>query len=335
MKKKKHILLTFDHELFLGKQSGHVEHCMVEPTKYLQEVFDKHQIRKAIFFVDTTYMQALKSTGGDFLKDYDKVCENLQFLLENGHYVFPHIHPHWLDATHENGEWQLTNLNKYAFKNCSAEEQEKIWEDSFRILKEIGVEQYHSIDGFRAGGWCIQPFSDFKPYFQKHGITYDFTVMPYTYSWTDAQQYDYTAAPSATPYRFSDDVMKEDSSGAFVEIPIGIRNSTRESIGEKLWKKYLWKTGNTSLGNGIGVVPNKLSYQPHQSPKNVQMISLELMHAMNFKIHQSFLDQNEIMHFISHPKMLSRHNIKIFDKFMNYATQKFNLEFDFKHLPGL
>ena len=336
MEETKHILLTFDYELFLGQRSGDVEHCMVRPTHLLQEVFAKHEIRRAIFFVDTTYLAALKR-GSDpiFDKDYEQIRGNISFLLENGHYVFPHIHPHWLDAKHENGEWALTELSKYAFKNCTPAEQAEVWQSSMDILMDFGVSEFHEINGFRAGGWCIQPFTDFKPFFEKHGIQYDFTVMPHAYSWTDAQQYDYTNAPSTSPYRFEDDVMEEVENGQFVQIPIGIRPIRHESISQRLWKKYLWKTGNTSIGNGVGVVPHKQAYQTAASPRNVEMISLELLHLFNLKSYRLYLQQNDIMHFISHPKMLSNHNIKIFDKFMSYASHNFNLEFDFKHSPGL
>ena len=60
MKETKHIVLTFDHELFLGSRSGSVDTCMIQPTTLLQEIFDDFGIEKAVFFLDTTYVSCLK-----------------------------------------------------------------------------------------------------------------------------------------------------------------------------------------------------------------------------------------------------------------------------------
>jgi hypothetical protein len=335
MKERKNILLTFDHELFLGERSGDVNSCMVEPTKLLQDIFNDFKIEKAIFFLDTTYVSCLERNLDikQVKKDYELVKLNIKFLLENGHYVFPHIHPHWLDATYVNNNWVLSNLTRYTFKACAKEERADIWEDSMRILNEFGVPDFHPIDSFRAGGWSIQPFEDYKPFFIKHGIQNDFTVLPGTFSHTDAQQYDFTAAPRLPIYNFEDMVTEPKKNGSFYQFPISTKtNAGSDSLSSRVFKKFLWKTNNRSIGKGQGVLPKNKPFQPKLQAKQLEMVSIELMHKLNLKDYKKHLDENEVVQFISHPKMLSRHNLKMFRKFMNYASQNYNLVFDFKSL---
>jgi len=217
MKNKKNILLTFDHELFLGTKSGSVDYCMIKPTNELQKIFNEFKIQKAIFFLDTTYLSCLKTHSKirSFQKDFEKIKSNIHFLLDNGHYIFPHIHPHWLDAKYINGNWVLKNLKKYTFNACSIKERKKIWEESISILKEFNVESYHPIDSFRAGGWSIQPFKDYKPFFEKYGILNDFTVLPESYTHSNAQNFDFTSISSNSIYRFEYEVTKPVKNGKF------------------------------------------------------------------------------------------------------------------------
>jgi hypothetical protein len=335
MDKKKTILLTFDHELFLGSRSGDVNSCMIEPTRLLQEIFNEFRIEKAVFFLDTTYVSNLKRNleKEDCRLDFEKVESNIKFLLDKGHYVFPHIHPHWLDADYQEGNWVLNNLEKYTFNACSHDERAKIWCDSIQVLKDFGVDKYHEIDSFRAGGWSIQPFEDYKPYFDQYGIKNDFTVLPQSYSYTNAQKYDFTSAPRKAIYKFDKEVTEPSDTGIYFEFPISTRPSPQEDgLKEKVLKKWLWKTNNKSIGKGQGVLPKKVEYEPREAPKDVEMISIELMHMLNFKDYVKHLDEHDVVQFISHPKMLSRHNLKMFRKFMKYASQNYNLDFDFKSL---
>src|SRR5882757_1817531 len=97
---KKSLLLTFDYELFLGKSSGSVQECMKQPTKLLQKVLSRHGVT-AIFFVDTTYLLTVEKNAKKYAvcrEDLEAVSKQVQELIMDGHYVFPHIHPHWLDA---------------------------------------------------------------------------------------------------------------------------------------------------------------------------------------------------------------------------------------------
>ncbi|HMT30090.1 MAG TPA: hypothetical protein PKD91_12500, partial [Bacteroidia bacterium] len=195
---QKQLLITFDYELYLGNRSGTVDDCMIDPTNKLVEVMEPFGIH-AVFFVDTTYMLRLKAQSvltEACKKDFEKIASQLRMLVQKGHYVFPHIHPHWLDAEYleDKNQWRLNNISKYRFHNISEAERTKVFDGSVELLNEIFHSEFpnYKVDGYRAGGWGIQPFEDFLPYFLKNGIKHEFSVLGGIYQYTDAQQFDFS-----------------------------------------------------------------------------------------------------------------------------------------------
>lgn len=335
---KKNILFTFDYELFLGESSGSVLKCMIEPTEKLIAIFDSFQVKHAIFFVDTIYLIRLKEIAKSSAAakgDYELISKQLQLLIQKGHYIFPHIHPHWADATYNalKNNWVLSSLQKYRFHSISEAEREYQFDQSIKILKEIiqPVNPNYAIDGYRAGGWCIQPFSDFYSHFKKHGIKYDFSVLPGLENKSDAQYYDFEKAPLASIYPFEIDVLLEDLSGSFTQIAISVIPIPKlYQLINKLFNKYLWKTGNRSSGDGIGVVASSFNSSPNKS--NKEMVSLELLNSVKLPLYKRFLKENKLIHFISHPKMLTKHNFACLQHFLNFAKAQGFIENDFRKM---
>src|SRR5689334_22752168 len=124
---QKQLLITFDYELFLGNRSGNVDDCMIEPTRKLMAVMKKYGVRD-VFFVDTTFLLRLRSMA-DTIRicavDFRNVAGQLCDLVEDGHCVYPRIHPHSLDATnHEpRHQWSLKNTNNYISRNSAQNER--------------------------------------------------------------------------------------------------------------------------------------------------------------------------------------------------------------------
>lgn len=336
MKKTKTIILTFDYELYLGKRSGTVENCLIKPVELINELFKTLGIRGAIFFIDTTFLATIRTHANSpqLLEAFRKIERQVNYLLENGHYIFPHIHPHWLDAKlMENFEWNLDNMTKYRFESCSNIEKDYLWNQSMEVLKLMRVDTFHPIDGFRAGGWCIQPFDIFKPYFRKFGIKYDFSVMPRNVCYSNAQCYDFRTAPTMSHYKFNDDPTSPDVDGDFFEFPISVRcNSNRNNFLFKLFSKFNSKLGVRSFGDGSGVVPILQPNSPNYS--EYEMISMELLNAYTYKAYLDYCRKNDCIQFISHPKMLSLHNLKYFKKIIDVLNNEFYIEYDFKSVSG-
>ena len=62
------------------------------------------------------------------------------------------------------------------------------------------------------------------------------------------------------------------------------------------------------------------------------MISVELLNLVKFRIYLRFLQRNDYMHFISHPKMLSQHNLSIFGKFMKKIYSTYEIETNYHNM---
>jgi hypothetical protein len=344
---QKQLLITFDYELYLGNRSGTVQDCMIDPTNKLIEVMGRYGIH-AVFFVDTTYLLRLKQqsqTSPACKKDFETVADQLRNLVKIGHYVFPHVHPHWLDAEYlpEINQWRLNNISKYRFHNISESERTHVFDGSVKILQDILLPHFpnYKVDAYRAGGWGIQPFEDFLPYFKKHQIKYEFSVLGGIYQFTDAQYFDFSNASTKTIYRFSKDVCLEDPDGEFIQYNISsIKISPFASFLNKIWIKILFKVfkDHTFLrGEGQPsrvITGNKPSSSVGSDLSNTvwERISVELLTAVKLNSYQEFLDKNRYMHFISHPKMINNHNLTVFNKFLKVAFEKYSVETDFYNM---
>ncbi|MBK8338999.1 MAG: polysaccharide deacetylase family protein [Flavobacteriales bacterium] len=178
----RHLLLTFDHELFLGRRSGTVERCMERPVDRLLPIIEQYGLR-AIFFVDTTFLMELDGRAAVSIKcraDLDRIARQLRELVQRGHAVYPHIHPHWADARYDAAahQWDLQELRSYRFSALDEAERERVFRGSMEILRRIlaPVDPLYRIQAYRAGGWCIQPFDDFAP-ISRHLVERDMSVL--------------------------------------------------------------------------------------------------------------------------------------------------------------
>ena len=344
---KKSLLLTFDYELFLGKSSGSVHECMITPTELLRKVLSKHGVT-AIFFVDTTYLLTGEKNAQlheAARKDFEDVSNQVRALIGDGHYVFPHIHPHWVDAEYhvESNEYTLNDISKYRFHNLTIAQRETIFNGSIRILKEIihPIKPGYEINAYRAGGWSIQPFEDFLPAFNTNNIKYDFSVMAGMYQYTKAQYFDFSNKVDKDIYRFGTDVLKEEKDGPFIEVSSNILQIPKQAdLLHRIHQKYLWFIKKDySYGKGIGQYEGNIKDIQPTSPEGKQhmhdryeFFSLELLSIAKVGTYLNFFKENNYMHFVSHPKMLSEHNIDMLDRFVGKAKAKYEIETDFKKI---
>jgi len=338
------LLITFDYELFLGNRSGFVDDCMIAPTNKIISLLAKYNA-KAIFFVDTTYLLRLKKqaeTTPACEADFRKVAAQLCDLVAKGHFVYPHVHPHWLDAEYlaESNQWRLNNVEKYVFKNISEKERSEVFDGSVRLLEEILHPQFpdYKINAYRAGGWSIQPFTNFKPYFEKHKFLYEFSVLGGFYQFTDAQYFDFSLAPTKSIYRFNDDVCKEVANGPYVqynissiEIPstLSFVNKIFLKLHMKLFNDHTFHKGEGQPSRILNHIKPESSAGKDISDSQSERVAVELLTEVKLNRYNSFFDRYSYMHFISHPKMITGHNLAVFDKFLKRAFNKYKIATDF------
>lgn len=342
---KKRLLFTFDYELFLGVRSGTVPDCMIDPTNRIIKIFNEFKV-SAVFFIDTTYLMRLREMAAvneKCSKDYNAIAEQLKTLVQQGHYVYLHIHPHWLDAEYveSTNQWKLTTVKRYRFHNITDQEREKVFGGSVEILNEILKQDFpgYEINGFRAGGWSLQPFSDFKPYFEKYGIKYDFSVLPGTYQFSNAQHFDFTLAPQKPVYHFEDDINIEEPDGRFTELVSSIiAVSPAVNFLHKLHLRWLYRIAKDhTYGKGQGqrsidisdIKPAGMNGSSIRNPL-LQPVSIETLSMVKLPAYFRYFHNHSYMQFVSHPKMLSHHSMRTLRRFLLAVTKKYDVEFDFK-----
>lgn len=344
---KKHLLITFDYELFLGPKSGYSGECLIAPTNVLRSILNPYGI-KAIFFVDTTYLITLEKYAESYPRcksDLENISAQIRDLILDGHYVFPHIHSHWLDADYDPGDHQfsLTKVARYRFHNITESEREMLFRESIRILSDIihPVSPEYEINGYRAGGWSLQPFDDYKPYFEKFNIRYDFSVMPGLYQFSNAQYFDFSDAPRKPIYHFSEEVTKEDQDGPFTEVGSSvIRIRSHISFFHRLQLQVLYRIlKDHTYGRGVGQQSKNIhDLKPNSvkgfdtNDKKYEAASAESLSIAKLPSYLRYIHENEYLCFVSHPKMLSGHNLVTLRRFLRLVSKMYNLETDFRHM---
>jgi hypothetical protein len=341
MKLKKNILLTFDYELFLGPTSGTAQNCLITPTKNLLDVLSLTK-SNAIFFIDVLYLFRLKDYTEQYpnaKKDYDAVCAQISEIAQLGHYVYLHIHPHWLDAIYvsESNQWNLSNTNRFAISNLNATDGYALLEKGFNLLNKIiaDVKHSHKIEGYRAGGLFIQPFSLFYDFFKNHHIQYEFSVYPHFTSKSNICEVDFSHIPKDRVYKFEDDCCKQEKHGYFTEYTISeisiaglnrIINSGQFRLNTKVFKDKPWGDGKGALH----VISNN-NKKIGISGTVRETAAVELMNLWKNKIYMNYLQRHDLLHFLSHPKLISPLNLLALHKFLIQANKKYNVITDFKH----
>jgi len=344
---KKNILLTFDYELFLGQRSGSVDNCLILPSARILEIL-KSNNAKAIFFIDTTYLYRLEEqsiNNKNAYSDLVKIKKQLIDIAIGGHYLFHHIHPHWLDAQYleDINQWNLSNTNRFAFTALDDAEKDLLFTYSNGLLSEIykQANSTNKCDGFRAGGLFIEPFTCFKPYFEKFSINNDFSVSPEEKIVGDKWGYDFTNCPIDRFYTFNDKVSFEDKNGKFIEFPISkikieginkILNSFYYRIGLKMHQ-------NITYGDGLFVAQVAgITFQPRsfKSYFSIEMdISVEMLNMALIRLYKKAVKERHYVHFLSHPKLVSEFSLRSFNRLLKFCNKNFVCEYDFARFDKL
>ena len=104
------VLLTFDYEIFLGRNFAPANEVLFQPTVELLALCADLGVRTT-FFADVCSVWAHRRAGLDAYADAFEA--QLVAARRAGHDVQLHLHPHWLAATYQRGEWRLAPERMY------------------------------------------------------------------------------------------------------------------------------------------------------------------------------------------------------------------------------
>jgi len=306
------IFLTLDYELFFGTTSGSAEQCILNPTQKLMEITERTGARMT-YFIDAGYLVMLKKLAPKFPElqdDYARVSGQIKELVSQGNDCQLHVHPHWEDAHYENGHWVFP-VDRYKLIDFEKKEAEEIFLRYANHLQEITGQQIHS---YRAGGWCLQPFSHVKEAFSKVGIQFDSTVFPGGFNENEVYSYDFRSIESNEAYRFEDDLCVTEALGSFMELPIAAH--TYHPI--FFWQLYGWgrliPTRHKPLGNGFPISTSG-ERSKRLTKKSRLPVSLDGYFAKSLS---GALRKNKSQDFvvIGHPKACTLYSLEQLEKFI-------------------
>jgi len=305
---------------------------MIEPTNRLMEIALKHKVY-FVFFIDAGYLWQLKNQAHiqSCKNDFVLVSEQIKQLVKQGHEIGLHIHPHWEDCIFENNAWKI-NVSRYKLSDFNENEIENIITKYHETIINIVGNPCRS---FRAGGWCIQPFSKIKPALLKNNIFIDSSVYKNGYHQFSAQSYDFRNAPDKTEWNFENDECVEDSTGKFTEVAISSDHLPPTFFVNLYLKMKIDPAEFRPMGDGSWLKDKKKIYRQFYSYTN-HFACCDGFFASRLKTILLKLEseKKKRMVVLGHPKSLAECSFKYLDEFISFSTKKgyniVNLDDDLK-----
>lgn len=317
------IYLTLDYEIYFGENHGTVEKCIIYPTSELIRIAEKHNVRFS-FFVDCGFILKLNEFRKKYPvleNNYKLITEQVKYLSDTGHDIQLHIHPHWEDSYFNGKKW-IIDVKRYKLADFNGSD---IADIVFRYKKVLTDITNKPVFAFRAGGWCLQPFSKLKSVFKENNIIIDSSVFRNGYFSSEQYAYDFKNAPDKDIYKFEDDVVIENPKGFFTELPISpITNSPLF-----FWMLFFLGRKNPYLHKPLGdgqAMPapgyrKKLLTKMTNNPVSVDGYNA---HLLQMALNNLKNKNRSNMVIIGHPKALSRYSIQKIEEFVKNNKEENN-----------
>ena len=310
------VLLTFDYELFFGSRSGTVQNCLIRPTERLMRLSDQYDV-KMTFFLDAGFLWKLRQEAvvhPSLRGDVEAIKHQILAMVSAGHDLQFHVHPHWEHSFFLNNEWTIVTDGCYKLSDFEPAKVEEILENYYVAFQEFtGL----SPIAFRAGGWCIQPFSLIADKLKALGIRYDSSVMPGVSFQSAHYAFDFTTAPDKEQYSFEQDVCLEEAQGSFTELPI----SSMRFSPLFFWRLYvlgrLFPTRHKMCGDGDFVAQPGRKRRSLTS-RTIDHVSTDGYFASKLEEYHKWALKNQRTHstVIGHPKSMTEFSFEKLEQFI-------------------
>lgn len=299
---------------------------MVKPTYKLAEILDLNDSKMTVFWDILHYYRLieLQNDHQALKKDKQLIDEQISFLISKGHDIQLHLHPHWIDAEYEQGQWKF-DYRRFSLHALSEEENSgKIDTISGCItitkqLMEKIIRSHapgYSVKAFRAGGYLIEPFEKLKKSFEYNNIYVDSSVLPGMKNDNQVNGYDFGNYPEGEHYNFNNSPSKLSIGGKFIEIPVTTLSiPVYKNILFALIRRLKYSDLEKSR---VGTGSSESAYKGNSGFKNIFSIltkpkrtafTTDGNFAERFNYMCRKVKNNSTM--ILHPKLLNQHTLSI------------------------
>lgn len=336
-----YINISFDYELFFGTNQGTYREVLFEPTDRIADVLLREGA-PATFFVDVLSVTQHRKYG---ITDYcDAFEKQVRQLHDGGNDIQLHIHPHWLRSVYDGSNWIFDNTS-FGLDSFAEEENELSIENvlgkSVDYLNDLLSERdsaYQCV-AYRAGGYCLNPYSELIRLLWSKGILIDSSVAMFQKSKVGAaQKYDYMQLPASLNYYLNPDIPLERSTlnstpSALLEVPVGYYRKS-------LLIRFFWGKNRITFERGkprgTGVKPlnthqkapsltqKLLSYGSEYQKLSLDFTNAELMMHSLHRIYQKYqcAKKNAVISVIGHPKSFGGEAFENLASFIRMVRQE-------------
>ena len=339
--------MTFDYELWLGRNFLPADKVLFEPTARILELCNEIEL-PVTFFPDVCSVWAHRKYE---LHEYaDKFEAQLIEAFRGGHDVQLHLHPHWLNSTFKNGEWFISTEKMYLHELGYGDGP-----DSAGALISKGISYLNDLirpldDGyecrvFRAAGAALQP--DERKLIKillDCGIKMDVSVSKYLTLKLDTLTIDYTAVPAKSIWYMSPGGgIEQEAESGLLEVPIATFNygmgqrvgfllRRLRSLKERRGTTISRAPRQSRLANARTMFLQNIRYvvgnPAYLFSCDTKGFNLEMLLG-GFKNYLMKHAQEDTVYvtMINHPKLMFGHQIEMLRQFVNRTRQEYDIHF--------
>ena len=326
-----HLFLTFDYELPLGGVRHSYDDALFAPTEQLLDLAQQLQI-PLVFFVDIlSYVKFAEWKEELFCKPFQTQIDK---MLQQGHEVQLHIHPHWLDAA------------LYSLGDFEDVEIAQIIEQSVKQLNALcrEVKPDYQCTAFRAGGYSLNRKADvILPALYKNGIRYDSSVCKGYFAASSIFKIDFRKTPKKANWflSFTGDFSKEGKTGIW-EVPVA---GKPKSLFEMPTAFKLKKCANRAAnrGDALQINPSENIADKLNNLFSARMLTVDnytynldyLMRILDYNLKKYATEKEISLALIAHPKSMGDYAFSLFKDFVVTVREKYGDTICFNNFAGI
>ena len=329
-----HICISFDYELYMGKNNYPLNEILIDPTYKILEALDKNNV-KATFFADVccpiSFEKSMKEKSFT-----DSMKKQLKEMESRNHDVQLHIHPHWLKTEYNESERSLSFAKKYYRIHSYGFGSDDgsvcgIVKDSIEYLNDLllPVNSEYKCVAYRAGGFAIQPEEELVRVLIENGIKIDSSVaekcqypgvnMRYDFRFCDKKHNFFFDSQSGFKVRY-----KEKKEDRLMEVPIA--TCSIPLIKNLIVKRNPSGFVNHNMGTYMDLSDerrkkqNAISRRMNALFKNATILSLDNLSGealYNYvTLYEKEKRDNVYISVLGHPKTFDRNKIESMERFI-------------------
>lgn len=311
------VFISLDYEIFFGSEPGSVEKNLIEPTEAIAAVARTRGARLSLF-VDAGFLVRLEehSVGSaEVSRQRSAIRRQLDSLLQEGHELQLHIHPHWEDSYWTDQGWVI-DTTRYRLLDFDPVAMRSVMSRYHEALSHVA--DAREIIAFRAGGWVMQPFAAIGDALYELGIRIDSTVFPGGKADSATHWFDFTDAPDLSRWRFDSDPLVPNDHGRFLEVPIASYRPGPLFFWEMVLAKAAGGPKHEPWGDGRPVPLGRKDLLRKLFAASVTVVSIDgykakFLSTAYADYHAKGRDDFVI---IGHPKMFTRYSLSQLDDFL-------------------